>query len=139
MDRALALALHLELRRFVTCVGTRRTADPVCHVGHPAGEHARIPDRRADDAGLRADLVERALDGLETTRRACVWLTRTGTLGRTDHDAHWFAAARSGFAGHGLPLPGFFVLNRTGWVDLVTEETRTWSRVRPLSRGTGPD
>jgi hypothetical protein len=85
---------------------------------------------------VRTDLVERAIDGLALAEGACAWVCRGGHLDVSDVDAEWFAAARAGFARHGLRLPAFFVVNRTGWVDLVTEERRLWSRVRatPPSR-----
>lgn len=85
-----------------------------------------------EDHSLRADLLERAIDGLLETEGVCAWLTRGGELDLADADAEWCAAARTAFARHGLALPGFFVLNRRGWVDLLSGERREWSRVRAL-------
>ena len=130
MDPRAAAAIRLELRAFVAEAGTRRALPTTAHVGAPGGEHITIDHDTSHDQPLRTDLVERALDGLETTEGACVWLTRGGELDLCDADASWFAAARAGFARHGLPLRAFYVLNRTGWVDLVTGERRTWRRVR---------
>jgi hypothetical protein len=131
MDPSLAAAIRGELRAFVDTAGTRRSLPTTCHVGHPGGQQSRWhhegPD---DDPTMRADLVERAIDGLAVTDGACGWMTRGGDLALTDADAEWFAAARTAFARHGLPLPAFLVLNRTGWVDLVTGERRQWSRLR---------
>jgi hypothetical protein len=126
----------VELTRLVTGAGTRRAIAPVCHVGRPGGEQARLPVPGADvlDAGLRADLVARGLEGLESTRRACAWVTRSGPLDLTDDDAAWFAAARAGFARHGVDLGHFLLLNRTGWADQVSGAARSWSRIRPLVR-----
>lgn len=138
-DPDLVAAIRKELRAFVQAAGTRRSLPTTCHIGHPGGEHsAWVHGGRDDDAGLRVDLVERAIDGLAVTDGACGWLTRTGELDLTDADAEWFAAARNGFARHGLPLSAFFVLNRTAWVDLVTGERREWTRTRRSTRSTGP-
>ena len=130
MDPTLAAAIKVELSEFVTAAGTRRDLHTTCHVGHPGGERTTFEHLEIDDASLRADLVERAIDGLLTTEGACAWVTRGGELGLVDADAEWFAAARAAFARHGLPLPAFFVLNRRGWVDLVSGERREWYRIR---------
>ncbi len=117
--------------------GTRRALATTVHVGHPDAEQVLLPCPDLLDQGLRADLVERALDSLSVLAGACAWLSRQGELGLTDEDAAWFAAARAAFARHGADLEAFFVLNRTGWVDLVSDERRTWVRVRtppPRSR-----
>jgi hypothetical protein len=130
MDPSLAAAIHAELRSFVRSAGTRRSLPPTCHVGHPDGEQAGWPHDVTDDPSLQADLVERAIDGLLLADGACAWVTRSGGLEISDADAEWFAAARIGFGRHGVPLPAFFVLNRSGWLDLVSGERRQWSRVR---------
>src|SRR3954466_7320612 len=128
MHDELAAAITEELRRFVAAAGTRRALPTICHVGQPAGEAVMLPE--ADDPGLRADLVVRAMDGLTTTLGACAWMTRGGDLETTNSDLGWFAAARAGFARHGLALPAFVVVTRTAWVDLVTGERHVWRRVR---------
>ena len=130
MDPNLAAAIKVELAEFVIAAGTRRDLHTSCHVGHPGGERSTFAHLEIDCASLRADLVERAIDGLFTTDGACAWVTRSGELGLVDADAEWFAAARGAFARHGLPLQAFFVLNRRGWVDLVSGETREWYRIR---------
>jgi hypothetical protein len=138
MDPSLSSAFREELRAFVAAAGTRRALSPTCHVGHPAGQRSRWehegPD---DDPALRVDLVVRALDGLESMDGAGAWITRSGGLDLVDADAEWFAAVRAGFAHHGLDLPYFLVINRTGWVDLVAGERRAWSRVRQSRRRRG--
>jgi hypothetical protein len=128
MHADLAAAITQELRGFVAAAGTRRALPTTCHVGRPADEHVALPE--VDDPGLRADLVERAIDGLVSLENACAWLTRAGDVGMTDTDATWFAAARAGFARHGIVLPAFVVVTRTAWLDLVSGEQRVWSRVR---------
>jgi hypothetical protein len=128
VDVELALQVTRELRAFVAAAGTRRALPTTCHVGHPGAGHVTLPD--VEDSALRADLVERAIDGMVDLDRVCAWVTRGGDLGITDADAAWFAAARAGFARHGLPLPAFVVITRTAWMDLVSGEHRTWRRVR---------
>ncbi len=131
MDPSLSSAFHEELRAFVGAAGTRRALTTTCQVGHPGGQRVQWehggPD---DDPTMRSDLVVRAVDGLLEIDGAGGWITRSGELDLVDADVEWFAATRSGFAHHGLQLPYFLVLNRTGWVDLVTGERRAWSRVR---------
>lgn len=133
MDSTLAAGIRAELRSFVAAAGTRRSLPTRCHVGHPGGQHARWAHDVTTDPSLRADLVERAIDGLVVVENACAWVCRGGELEVSDVEAEWFTAASTGFARHGLPLPAFFVLNRTGWLDLVSEERRQWSRVRATS------
>jgi hypothetical protein len=130
MDTALASAIRSELRAFVRAAGTRRSLATTCHVGHPGGERTWWPHNVTADPSVRADLVERAVDGLLIADNACAWVTRGGGLDVEDADAEWFAAAMTAFARHGLPLSAFFVLNRSGWLDLVSNERREWSRVR---------
>ena len=137
MRSTLAAGIHEELRAFVASAGTRRSLPITAFVGHPDGQRSWFPHEVTTESALRADLVERVLDGLLETGEACAWVTRGGELHLGDADAEWFAAARTGFARHGLPLPAFFVLNRHGWVDLVTGERRAWSRVRRRSPGPG--
>jgi hypothetical protein len=138
MDFDLAPALRLEVRALVTTAGTRRRLPTTVHVGEPWGERRVVRDPGDLDEGLCVDLVTRALDGLADLTRACTWLTRSGPLGLTDADAAWLAAARAAFARHGLELPAFVVLNRTGWVDHVSDARRTWSRVRPFPAAAVP-
>lgn len=137
MDDIDALPLAAQLRAalcdFVTAAGTRRRLPTLFHVGTPGGTHLTLPHDTRFDPGLRADLVERAVDGLEdhAAARPVPWLTRTGDLVPTDPDFAWFAAAREGLGRHGLELPGFFVVTRYGWLNLANEDVIQWRRVRP--------
>lgn len=129
----LAGLLRVELGRYAATLGTRRAAPPRVWVGTPGGERLCVADHgdrpdRCPDGGWATDLVDRALDGLE--HPLCGWVTRTGPLDATDHDLVWCAATRAGFARHGLDVPGFYVLNRRGWADLLGEESVTFHRVR---------
>lgn len=129
----LAAQLRAALCGFVAAAGTRRLLPTLFHVGTPGGEEISLTHERWHDAGLRADVVERALEGLSgrAAERPVPWVTRCGELVVTDVDLAWLAAAREGFGRHGLDLPGFFVMTRYGWVNLLTEESVRWSRVRP--------
>ena len=122
--------ITVELRAFVAAAGRVRALPTTAHVGVPAGEHVSIPHQGRFDHALRTDVVVRALDGLADTSDACCWVTRSGELERADADAVWFAAALAGFARHGLALPHFYVVNRRGWLDLVTGNSQVWTRVR---------
>jgi hypothetical protein len=137
MDDIDALPLAGQLRAalcdFVSAAGTRRRLPTTFHVGTPGGDQVTVPHAVHFDAGLRADLVERAIDGLDgrAGERPVPWLTRTGDLTPADADLAWFAAAREGFGRHGLELPGFFVVTRYGWLNLANDDVIRWRRVRP--------
>lgn len=121
------------MRDFVAAAGTRRALPTTVHVGSPEGQHTDIDVEAWQDAGIRTELVARALAGLDEPvfERAIPWLTRTGELDVQDADLQWGAAAREGYARYGLDLPGFFVVTRRGWSNLLTGETHVWQRVRP--------
>lgn len=121
------------MRDFVADAGLRRVLPATMHVGSPEGSHVELADEPWQDDGLRAALVARALEALPDADfdRALPWLTRTGELATHDADLRWCAGARSGFARHGLELPGFFVVTRRGWRNLLTGEEHRWGRVRP--------
>jgi hypothetical protein len=129
----LAGQLRAALCDFVSDAGTRRRLPTRFHVGTPGGTRVSLAHDHAFDAGLRADLVQRAIEGLDgaAARRPVPWLTRTGDLSPTDADFAWFSAAREGFGRHGLALPGFFVITRHGWLNLANEDVIRWRRVRP--------
>jgi hypothetical protein len=129
-------AMRAEVLRLVREAGSTRRLLPRCWVGRPGEDPTRLPDvepghRRTGPHEVRAALVERALDGLERPEGALGWVTRSGELGAGDAEVAWWAAARDGFARHGLPLEAFCVLNRYGWTDLVSGAGRTWTRLRP--------
>lgn len=108
------------------------------HVGAPGGLQRRLevpwPVPATHDQGLRFDLVDALVDGLveqwPAGEPAWGWLTRPGVAEVHDCDLGWLAAALHAFGVHGLPLEGFRAVTRTGWLDLLTEESRTWKRLR---------
>jgi hypothetical protein len=112
---------------------SRRVFDAAVHVGVLAGPRdsfvVRAQDLPAVDAALRTDvlcsLVEQAPPGWRTA-----WLARPGAPELHDQDLRWLAAARTAFGIHARPLDGFFVVTRTGWRDVLTDETRVWRRLR---------
>ena len=129
MERA--AALRMEVRRFATLCGTTRALPTLVHVGELAGDRVTMPADPSYDAGLRADVLTRALDrGIDAW--TSIWLTRGGVLCVGDADLAWFAAARTAFGRHGIGDPGVHVVTRYGWLDLRTGASRTWRRVRPL-------
>jgi hypothetical protein len=123
--------LRLALTQHVTSAGTRRALPTLMHVGIPGGEEVLVPEVPGLDPGLRADVMERALDGLDLEEPPLPWLTRNGELSPGDVDLAWFAATREAYGRHSLQLPGFYVMTRYGWLDLSTDELIRWSRIRP--------
>lgn len=126
--------LRVALTQHASEAGTRRALPTLMHVGTPGVEEVVVPEGPGLDPGLRADLMERALDGLDLDRTPVPWITRTGELSPGDVDFAWFAASREAFGRHSLELPGFFVMTRYGWLDLTTEELIRWSRIRRSKR-----
>lgn len=135
--------MRREVRRAVTSAGTRRQLVTRCWVGHPGGpeethvvEVVAPPQGLADRlpapalAALRADLVERAVDGLDGADGSLCWVVREGPLDLDDLDVAWWGAAVRGFARHGLAPAGFCLVARHGWRDVVSGHGRTWSRLR---------
>lgn len=133
MDETLTHQLRAALAAFVAESGTRRALPTTMRVGVPGGEHLALPHDPTADAGLRADVLERALDAAAGDP-AVAWLTRAGSLVAGDVDFAWFAAAREAFGRHGLQLPGFFVMTRYGWLDLADDSVVRWHRVRVRRR-----
>jgi hypothetical protein len=131
----LAPVLRLEVGRF-RLRESRRRFDPALHLGRLGAAHETFDVQRADtallDAGLRADVVSRLLDRFvpESDRSATVWLTRPGATSVHDEDLAWLAAARTAFGCHGHRLDGFYALTRSGWLDVLSGESRTWRRLR---------
>jgi hypothetical protein len=123
--------VHLAMRSFVAASSRRRRLPPVLHVGRPGDEVVRVPEAAWYDAAARADLLTRALDGIEVPR-PLVWLARGGHLDEPwDCDHAWCAAALTAYARHGLPFEGFFVVTRSGWCELTAGRFHRWHRVRP--------
>jgi hypothetical protein len=112
---------------------SRRVFDPAVHVGLPAGDRTgfvvRARDQPALDASLRIDVLCRLVQDSPSSWRT-TWLTRPGTPDRHDLDLEWLAAAQVAFAIHGRALDGCYALTRTGWRDVITEESRVWARLR---------
>ncbi|MGH3961335.1 hypothetical protein [Mycobacterium sp.] len=131
-DPAIPVAgqVRCAMEDFVRAAGARRSLPAVLHLGVPGGEHATLPDAPGHDAGLRVDLVVRALDGLACAA-PLAWVSRSGPLAATDVDLAWLAACRHAFARHSLPLTGFYLVTRRGWADLLGDARHRWSRVRP--------
>lgn len=103
------------------------------HVGAPEGEHVDIAVEPWHDSGLRTDLVAAALGALDEPAfaGALPWLTRGGDLATWEADLLWCAAALAGYARFGRTPPGFFVVTRRGWGNLLSGEVHAWHRVRP--------
>lgn len=127
--------LHAALRALVLEAGNRRRLPTHFRIGEPGGPHRALPHDPAADLGLRTDLVEQALDCWVDLEIAPVaWMTRSGDLAATDADLAWLAAARIGYARHGLALPTFHVFTRCGWRDLISGEEVSWRRFRIRDR-----
>jgi hypothetical protein len=112
---------------------SRRVFDLAVHVGVlGAGRDSfvvRAQDLPVVDPALRIDVLSVLLEDSPDDWRTA-WLTRPGTPEVHDLDLHWLAAAGTAFGMHGRTLEGFFTLTRTGWRDVLTDETRTWRRLR---------
>lgn len=112
---------------------SRRVFDVAVHLGVLAGERdsfvVRAQDVPAVDGALRTDVLSRLLDQSPEGWRTA-WLTRPGTPETHDLDLLWLAAARTAFGMHGRALDGFFAVTRTGWRDVLTDESRVWRRLR---------
>ncbi|MCW2867063.1 MAG: hypothetical protein JWR20_1251 [Marmoricola sp.] len=120
----------------------------LCHVGLPGGDRVVLPQESAlvdlgascaaatSGVGLRADLVERALDAVADLARVRVWVARTGPLDLGDVEAAWHAAARHALGRHGAAVDTFVVLNPTGWLHVASGERHAWRRPRPPARAT---
>jgi hypothetical protein len=112
---------------------SRRVFDTSVHVGLLAGPRTGFVVRTADvpafDASLRVD-VAATLVAQSPQHWRSAWVVRAGTPEVHDLDMQWLAALHQGFAIHGRPLAGCYVVTRTGWRDAHTGETRVWTRLR---------
>jgi len=130
----MARGIGLELRAFVRDAGRRRTLPFTAYVGVPGSVRTPMPDDLPDDPVLRADLVERAVDGLTghdlDRAAACGWVTRSGPVRLDTRELAWYVATATGFDRHGLDLPAFFVVGRRAWLEVRSGRARTWTRVR---------
>ncbi len=123
----------------------RRRYPPLLHLGLPGGPEVVLPAvTTPDDLALRVEVLAAALrrvgalrdpdDPGAATDAPLAWLTRSGELDRQDVDAAWLAAVRTVAGELGDVLvrpPGLVVVNRRGWLDLVTGSGRRWRRIRP--------
>jgi hypothetical protein len=123
-------AWRTEVGRF-RVAQPRRTFPLGVHLGVPAGPRCSLelpwpPD--GVDAGLRSDLLGALLTRAEEP--AYLWLTRPGVPERHDVDIDWHAAAVRAFGAYGASLRGSFAVTRSGWLDVVNGEARSWKRLR---------
>lgn len=131
----LATGMRAAMSAFVNAAGTRRVLPTIFHVGRPGGradERWAIVDDPSQDAGLRIDLVEYAVEAAGLANPV-PWMTRSGDLSPHDADLAWFAATRLAFERLELDLPGFFVVTRKGWMNLLTEDVQV-QRIRARRR-----
>jgi hypothetical protein len=112
---------------------TRRVFDTTVHVGELGGPRTGYVVRAADlpafDDGLRADVVGTLLED-SPERWTTLLLHRAGTPEQHDLDLRWLAAATTAFGSHDRPLRACYVVCRSGWRDVRTGESRTWTRLR---------
>jgi len=124
---------------------SRRRFDATINVGRLAGERQSFVVRAQDlpvlDAALRIDVVSSLVDSFSAERgentgreqaadRLTAWVTRPGSPASHDMDLQWLAAGTTAFAMHGRTLTGFYAVTRYGWLDVRTEESRIWKRLR---------
>ena len=112
---------------------SRRVFDGSVHVGRlgtdDCGFVVRAQDLPAFDTALRVDVLTALLEATPPSWHT-TWLVRPGTPEQHDHDLQWLSAARTAFGIHGRPLDGCFVITRTGWRDVLSDEQRAWVRLR---------
>jgi hypothetical protein len=131
-DQARRVLLREEVGRFRQGE-SRRVFDASVHVGVLAGPRtgfvARAQDVPALDAALKVEVVCALLEDSPDSWRTA-WLVRPGTTERHDLDLQWLSALRTAFGVLDRPMDGCYVITRAGWRDLVTDESRTWARLR---------
>ena len=132
LSEARRLLLREEVGRF-RARESRRVFDSSVHVGLLGGPRTgfvvRAQDLPAVDAALRVDVLTTLI--AESPPQWCTaWLVRPGTPERHDLDLQWLAAAHAAFGIHDRPLDGCYVITRSGWRDLLSDETRVWARLR---------
>jgi hypothetical protein len=113
----------------------RQRFDTVVHLGRLGGRHRTctvpLADRAVLDPGTRTDVVSRLLEAEPVSAGpASVWLSRAGEPQVQDDDLAWLSAAGRAFGALDRRLDGFWVVTRTGWLDVRTGESRTWKRLR---------
>ncbi len=122
--------LRAELCALIAGAGSRRVLPTLVHLGTPGALRLSAPHDPSYDAGLRADLMERMVGGIELAELRCAWITRSGPLEPGDPEFTWAAAAREAFARHDLDYPGFFLVTRRGWRHLESGDAVQWKPTR---------
>ena len=117
------------MRDFARANPRRRNLPRRLWLGIPRAETLTLAEEEWFDDGLRTDLVAGALDRLDCPA-PLAWITRAGPLLPEDGDLRWLAAVRRGYARHGLTLPGFHLVTRCGWADLLGNARHEWTRIR---------
>ena len=124
--------LRLEVGR-LRARESRRVFDASLHIGTLAGDRDSsqllAQDLPALDAGLRVDVVGRLLAHRDAPG-GTAWLVRPGLPELSDRDLAWFAASTTAFGIHAVRIDGFYVITRTGWLDVRNGGGRTWKRLR---------
>ena len=123
-------AFRLEVGR-LRARDQRRRFPPELHLGIPAGARVSLELTRAD-LGLRFDLLGALLDlwRHEHGGPASAWIARPGVPVLHDDDLAWYAAAVRAFGALDEAPAGFRAVTRSGWLDVVTGESRVWKRLR---------
>lgn len=111
---------------------------PELYVGSLTGPRRwrTVPRHDGLDPGTRTDVVLGLLEELEATtdgRRGCpvdAWLARPGEVATQDGDLAWLAATTRALGVLGEGPGSFWVVTRTGWLDVRSGRRRTWRRLR---------
>lgn len=124
--------LRAEVGR-LRALESRRTFDPSVHVGQLGGDRTgfvlRAKDRPVLDTALLRDVAGRLVEESPCWWHTA-WVLRPGDMEPQDLDLQWLAAARPAFGSRDRVLEGCFVVTRSGWRDLLTDEVRAWARAR---------
>ncbi|HET6562072.1 MAG TPA: hypothetical protein VFG72_09370 [Marmoricola sp.] len=128
-------AFRIEVGR-LRARAQRRRFPAELHLGVPGGHRVTL-ELPAADAGLRLDLLSALLDLWRAERGgpAFGWVVRPGVPTLHDDDLAWYAAAVRAFGALGESPEGFRAVTRTGWLDVVTGESRVWKRLRLARSG----
>ena len=108
------------------------------HLGHPDGPRRGVelpwPVPAEYDVGLRFDVVDALVHALleDPPHEGPVWAwsTRPGVPEMHDRDLEWCSVALRAVEAQALTFAGFRAVTRTGWLDVLSGERRTWKRLR---------